>query len=553
MAKQPITKQEDNGCVHHAKLRTKISSKRAALTDVEAAFLHALLIDPVAASETATDLTPEDRVQQVKKVTRRLDDEILFSIPTSLLQDDEAEKFEQGVHTFKKRPATTKAPKDYRFLVGLWQAFEDGVTSKKLNVLSKNRRNLFDEDDDGRMKQEGDGSSKAQEEEEDSSDGDSVPSDFEVRGNNAEDASSAGSWEEDDCGLDHFDAWQVLKDEYASDFGFDYTIDGAAPSMNDEELENPGFKILGTSAEDTSAHPHVMSPPLMDAVITFIPDHLQGQNLWLKYSLLRDGASLETFKQYARASKDTIMAIETTKGHVFGSYTSTPWRTNPSFFGRGSSLVWKMRHNRHSPCHSLFEQAEMESEIDVFFSIEAGQKPQCCTSDRLGIGAGKLKDYDIDGHGIGVDNANDEDGFAIALQDDLLSGTTSKCQTYKNPCLVDASSAIETFDVLNLELWTFTPCFSLDSAEKLEMTQFFMSESIRNASINSDTSRIDRGGSMFGSKDFDQHQFYRRIGQEDANEELRERWHYRNMMDGALGFDRGTSSPRFNNAAAGRI
>jgi hypothetical protein len=151
-----------------------------------------------------------------------------------------------------------------------------------------------------------------------------------------------------------------------------------------------------------------------------------------------------------------------------------------------------------------------------------------------------------------MDNDSEEDGFAIALQDDLLSGTTSKCQTYKNPCLVDASSNIETFEVLNLELWTFTPCFTLDSAEKLEMSQFFMSESIRHASINSDTSRIDSGDIMFGSRDFDQHQFYRRIGHGDANEELRERWQYRSMMDGELAANRGPASPHFNNAAAGR-
>jgi hypothetical protein len=524
-----ITKQKDNDMIDE-NLRSKIINKRAALTDVEAAFLHALLIDPMPSDKVETNDNPDETIQLIKTATRMLDDDILFSIPTPLLEKDERKDVEQVVQSPKKRPTMTKEPKDYRFLVGLWQAFEEGVTSKKLNQLRKSRIAV----DDGLEKQEDD---QEPQEEEDSVDGDSVHSDVEVRGDNADDDSSDGSWGEDDCGFDHFDAWQVLKDEYAGDFGFDYSLEQRAPSMDDDELENLGFNILGTSADDTSAHPHVMSPPLMDAVITFIPDHLQGQNLWLKYSLLRDGASLHTFKQYARASKDTILAIETTKGHVFGSFTSTPWRTNSSFFGGSSSFVWKMRHNRHTPCHSLFEQAEMESEIDVFFLLEEGQKPQCCTSDILGLGGGKLKEYDLNGHVIGMDNDNEEYGFAIALQDDLLSGTTSKCHTYKNPCLADVSSNIETFEVLNLELWTFTPCFTLDSAEKLEMSQFFMSESIRHASMNSgsmnsDTLRIDSGDIMFGSRDFDQHEFYRRIGHGDANEELRERWQYRSMMDG---------------------
>eukprot|EP00980_Cylindrotheca_fusiformis_P030776 scaffold25411_cov152-Cylindrotheca_fusiformis.AAC.3 len=532
---QRDTSSIDGEMLHKQQLQSKISSKRAALTDVEAAFLHALLIDPAEeeqpnASEEG-DVLSDKRTPLIKAATRRLDDDMLFSIPSTLLSGKEAEdkrENDQTEQSPKKRPAVTKDPKDYRFLVGLWQAFEDGVSLKKFNHANMNRSHGIDSLEE---KKDEEGPPL---EEEDSTDGESAFSDVEVRAERANDESSYGSLGEDDYGLDHFDAWQVLKDEYSKDFGFDYSVDGTTPSLDDEDVEHSTFRILGTSADDTSAHPHVMSPPLMDAVITFLPDRLKGQNLWLKYSLLRDGASLETFKQYARASKDTIIAIETTKGHVFGSYTSAPWRTNPTFFGGDTSLVWKMRYNRNTPCHCLFEQAELESEIDVFLQLEVGEKPQCCTSNKLGIGAGKLIDYDLDGYGIGTDSDNEGDGFAFALEDDLLSGTTSKCQTYKNPCLVDGSSTIETFEVLNLELWTFTPCFSLDSSEKLEMTQFFMSESIRSASLMSERSQRSRSDSIFGSRDLDQNLFYRRIGHEDANEELRERWHYRNMMDGDL-------------------
>jgi hypothetical protein len=62
----------------------------------------------------------------------------------------------------------------------------------------------------------------------------------------------------------------------------------------------------------------------MEALLVFVPGHLQGQNMWLKYSLIRDGA-LDTFKQFSRASKDTILAIETTKGEVFGCFFILVW------------------------------------------------------------------------------------------------------------------------------------------------------------------------------------------------------------------------------------
>ena len=161
-----------------------------------------------------------------------------------------------------------------------------------------------------------------------------------------------------------------------------------------------------------------------------------------------------------------------------------------------------------------------------------------------------VKSNDDNGDG---DKMTDKDyGFAIALEDDLLSGTSSKCQSYTSPCLVNCDSNSEAFEVLNLELWTFTPCFEEEAAEKLEMTQFFISESIRNSSIDSST--CSDGSSLFSSRDFDQKQFYRKVGHDDANEELRERWQYRNMMDGDLGNNsKGLLvSPHFGSAAGMR-
>jgi hypothetical protein len=186
------------------------------------------------------------------------------------------------------------------------------------------------------------------------------------------------------------------------------------------------------------------------------------------------------------------------------------------------------------------EQAQLETEIDVYFLLEDGQRPQVCTHDMLGVGQGFLRKYDEYGEVINaMEEEKDEQGknygFAIALNDDLLSGTSSKCLSYKSPCLVNVNSNGEPFDVLNLELWTFTPCFCIDTAEQLEMTQFFVQESIRNMSMQSTGS--DR--SNFSSRDLNRDQFYRRVGHNDSHEEVREQWHYRNMMDGV-----GVAGPR---------
>lgn len=596
--------------------------RRASLTDCESAFLHAFLIDPPPAAAQEDEQQHDETHQIETPVHKVLDDDMLFSIPDCLVQDhsdDHANESENKEPTKNKRgsPIKNKHPKDYRLLVGLWQAHEDGVNPKQLLKMVFAKLDHHEEKKDELSKSivpppvlvppqpsSQKDTQEEQEQEQDESDSDkndedsdaeSINSDEEVRcrheSNDGDDnrSSSDSSWDEGEGGFEHFDAWQILKDEYAADFGldFNYAPDGSMLAMDDNDnnddaesaaaLDPHTFRILGTYADDVHAHPHVLSPPLMDALQNFVPDHIAYDNWWLKYSLVRDGASMDTFKRYVRASSHSILAIETTKGHVFGCYTSSPWRTNPSFYGGDPAFVWKMRHNRNTTtCHSLVEQAGLEGQIDVFFLLGKGQKVQCSTHDLIGVGEGDYsQEFDDQGESIDLDD-NDVDaemldkteavelasggknyGFAIALSDDLLSGTTSQCSSFKNPCLTNPTSNGESFDVLNVEVWTFTPCMTVDTAEKLEMTQFFVQESMRSnmsAGSSSAPSHGRRGNSsQFSSEDLlDQESFYRRVGSGDASEQARDQWQYRSMMNGgaALGSaSKGLSAtPRFTNS-----
>lgn len=104
-----------------------------------------------------------------------------------------------------------------------------------------------------------------------------------------------------------FDCWNVLSaDEDDCEYGL-------------------AFSILGTSADDVASTPHVLSPPLMESLYHFLPYSVSEQNYLMKYSLLRDGASYITLLQTIRGSQHTFMAIETTEGEVFGSFTSSQW------------------------------------------------------------------------------------------------------------------------------------------------------------------------------------------------------------------------------------
>jgi TLD len=348
----------------------------------------------------------------------------------------------------------------------------------------------------------------------------------------------------------------VLRDEYAEDFGFDYSQHNVTMesilSGNDENQGNT-FAILGTGVNDTSAQPHVLSPPLMDALMSIIgtapgsAQNLRGQNYWLRYSLIRDGASIQTLKQYVRAAKYTIVAIETRSGHVFGSFTSSPWRNALSFYGGQPAFVWKMRRSRRTKCASLFDQAQLESEIDVYMCAHADSLCQLCRYDSLAIGG------DDGGAGAGgLQNDGDDDhfpipaamedlaqgGFAFFLEEDLMCGTTSPCATFTSPALYGKGDKSNAFDVAGLEIWSFTPCHDVKSAEKLEMTQFFIEESTRGSHYSPSTSSSRQSSilgpssdsSMFTSRDLIQEDFYRRVGEDLEGDERRQRWQYANMM-----------------------
>jgi hypothetical protein len=265
----------------------------------------------------------------------------------------------------------------------------------------------------------------------------------------------------------------------------------------------------------------------MDALMTFMPDELVGENYWLRYSLVRDGASLDTLKGYVRGAPYTVVAIETPTGKVFGSFTSAPWRTNPGFYGGAPSFVWKMRHNRRSKCSSLFEQAQLESEIDVFMATNQRDLLQVCRHDQMAVGG---DEYSSTTAAVKETEKSplDESGFAFSLENDLLVGTTSRCTTFQSPPLVSGSGShpdqSQVFEVAGLEVWSFTPCFDVAAAQRLELTKYFVERSIR-------STQSSERSSVLNSTDLLDEPFYQRVGQDYKSQERRDRWEYTNMMN----------------------
>jgi len=77
--------------------------------------------------------------------------------------------------------------------------------------------------------------------------------------------------------------------------------------------------ILGMT-DDIPKSSRVLSPPLIDSLRNFLPFSLSEDHFWLKYSLARDGANLQSLYHCVRQSPETILAIETANGEIFGAF-----------------------------------------------------------------------------------------------------------------------------------------------------------------------------------------------------------------------------------------
>lgn len=253
----------------------------------------------------------------------------------------------------------------------------------------------------------------------------------------------------------------------------------------DEETDRTGhlfdFHILGTSHYDTSVLPHVLSPPLMHALQGSLPYAQRGESFWLKYSMVRDGASLTTLLRQVRASTNTLLAMETIDGEVFGAFCSNPWTVQPKMYGHGPhSFVWRMKHSRMEMASSVWEQAKRETDLEIFScnttSSSNESLVQLCNTNRLCVGTGTpLGPHTVQ---TGETYSPNEFGFAIALGESLLEASSNACLSFDSPPLVNRGLPVE---LIKLEVWALTPFLSEEEARHMEYHRLFLK---RNATFH---------------------------------------------------------------------
>ena len=149
------------------------------------------------------------------------------------------------------------------------------------------------------------------------------------------------------------------------------------------------------------------------------------------------------------------------------------WR----YFGNGESFLWRMKQSRLTPCSSILDQAVLESELEVYPATGENDYYQLCLHNMIAVGGGGMDPFRNEACSDRDNNLTLlSDDFGLCIDDDLLTGSTSPCITFNNPCLSTRKVDVESdlFQIANLEVWTLTPCHTLNDAEKLELGLMFL-------------------------------------------------------------------------------
>ncbi|KAL3906855.1 MAG: hypothetical protein SGILL_009107, partial [Bacillariaceae sp.] len=137
-----------------------------------------------------------------------------------------------------------------------------------------------------------------------------------------------------------------------------------------------------------------------------------------------------------------------------------PWRRSNEWYGSGESFLWTTttadggtgRPSR-SRCANNREPNDKERKIKVFKYSFANPYVQLCTGDKLFIGSGSGDDTDF------------RQGFGLAVDGDLMTGSSHPCKTFSSPSLSALHANGSSFEIRNLEVWNLKPCLSMVEKE----------------------------------------------------------------------------------------
>ncbi|KAL6605933.1 hypothetical protein ACP70R_041586 [Stipagrostis hirtigluma subsp. patula] len=209
-----------------------------------------------------------------------------------------------------------------------------------------------------------------------------------------------------------------------------HSIDGEI--IGRTESVSPGLELKGSKESASHDKLPAMSEPSMllsermKAVLYgSLPLLVQGRNWVLVYSTWRHGISLSTlYRRSMLCAGHSLLIVGDRRGAVFGGLVQTPLQP-----------IIKKKYQGTNDC---FVFTNVDGRPVIYRPTGANNYFTFCSPEYLALGGG--------GH------------FALYLDGDLLNGSSSKSETYNNPCL----SHTQEFRVKDVELWGFVNASKYD-------------------------------------------------------------------------------------------
>ncbi|KAL8262822.1 hypothetical protein R6Q59_024171 [Mikania micrantha] len=161
-----------------------------------------------------------------------------------------------------------------------------------------------------------------------------------------------------------------------------------------------------------------ISPDLYQFFQSSLPNIVKGCRWVLLYSTLRHGISLRTLiRKSSDLSGPCLLITGDTQGAVFGGLLNGPLIPTPK--------------RKYQGTYETFVFTTLYGAPRLFRPTGANRYFYMCLNDLLALGGGG--------------------DFALRLDEDLLTGTSGRCDTFGSQCLAHD----ESFAVKNVELWGF--------------------------------------------------------------------------------------------------
>jgi len=223
----------------------------------------------------------------------------------------------------------------------------------------------------------------------------------------------------------------------------------SSDNISDDKFSNDDLVTsIIIQSEENNNYPNILTQSMMLQIAqTALPTSVAFAQWKRLYSLVRDGDSFSTMLRMVSKYKQTLLVVKATDDSVFGAYADSPWESQHkhsighAFYGSAQAFLFSIDNDNDN------DESNNANNINIYKWTGKNRYIQFCdvTNKLLAMGGG-----------------GKEGSFGLCVEDDFRRGSTGRCETFDNECLVGNNEDKQhdaRFNILDLEIWGFVTGF----------------------------------------------------------------------------------------------